>query len=54
LILTTPRHGQFYRAITVPAGGPSVVAGSTIKAACGEFGVEFVGPLPAASASPLV
>ena len=51
LILTTPRHGQFYRAITLPsrAGGlPPLesVDGSQIKQASEEYGVEFVGPLP--------
>jgi len=51
LILTTARHGEFYRAITLPsrAGGlppEQAVAGSTLEGACAEFGVEFVGPLP--------
>lgn len=51
LILTTPRHGQFYRAITLPArpgGLPPLdsVDGSQIEKACREYGVEFVGPLP--------
>ncbi len=51
LILTTPRHGQFYRAITVPSepGGlkPNVsVEGSQIRQACQEYGIELVGPLP--------
>ena len=51
LILTTPRHGQFYREITLPSrpgGLPSLEAidGSRIKQACEEYGVEFVGPLP--------
>ncbi len=51
LILTTPRHGQFYRAITLPsrAGGlPPVesIDRSRIKQASKEYGVEFVGPLP--------
>ena len=51
LILTTPRHGRFYRAITLPsrAGGlPPVetVDGSQIEKACEEYGVEFVGSLP--------
>ena len=51
LILTTPRHGQFYRAITLPsrAGGlPPLqsIEGSQIKQASKEYGVEFVGPLP--------
>ncbi len=51
LILTTPRHGDFYRAITHPAGPdgePSTepVDGDQIAQACREYGVEFVGPLP--------
>ena len=51
LILTTPRHGQFYRAITLPSrpGGlppHGSVDGSTIARACEEYGIEFVGPLP--------
>jgi quercetin dioxygenase-like cupin family protein len=52
LILTTPRHGEFYRAITLASreGGlppldPSV-DGSQIKQASEDYGVEFVGPLP--------
>jgi quercetin dioxygenase-like cupin family protein len=50
LILTTPRHGQFYRAITLPSrpgGLPPVesIDGSQIEKACQEYGVEFVGPL---------
>jgi len=51
LILTTPRHGRFYRAITLPSregGLPPLesVDGSQIAKACEEYGVEFVGPLP--------
>lgn len=51
LILTTPRHGEFYRAITLPAregGLPPLesIAGPQIKQASKEYGVEFVGPLP--------
>ena len=51
LILTTPRHGEFYRAITLPAqpdGSPPLesVEGSQIKKASQEYGIEFVGPLP--------
>jgi quercetin dioxygenase-like cupin family protein len=51
LILTTPRHGEFYRAITLPSrpgGLPPLesIDGSTIEKACEEYGVEFVGPLP--------
>jgi quercetin dioxygenase-like cupin family protein len=51
LLLTTPRHGEFYRAISLPSepgGGPpaEAVSGERIRAACEEFGIEFVGPLP--------
>ena len=51
LILTTPRHGEFYRAITLaslPGGLPPLepVDGAQIKQASAEYGVEFVGPLP--------
>ena len=51
LILTTPRHGEFYRAITLasrPGGLPPLeaVEGSRIKQASMEYGIEFVGPLP--------
>ncbi len=52
LILTTARHGRFYRAITLPslAGGQpplEAVDGAVIKQAAQDFGIEFVGPLPA-------
>ena len=51
LILTTPRHGDFYRAITLPAqadGSPpeQAVEGPQIKEASQRYGIEFVGPLP--------
>ena len=51
LILTTPRHGEFYRAITLPSrpgGLPPLesIDGAQIKAAGREYGIEFVGPLP--------
>ncbi|MEJ7791139.1 MAG: cupin domain-containing protein [Gaiellaceae bacterium] len=51
LILTTQRHGEFYRAITLasrPGGLPPLesVEGSRIKQASTEYGIEFVGPLP--------
>jgi quercetin dioxygenase-like cupin family protein len=51
LILTTPRHGDFYRAITLPArpgGLPPLesVSGAQIEEACRAYGVEFIGPLP--------
>jgi hypothetical protein len=54
LILTTPRHGEFYRAITLPSrpgGLPPLesIDGSQIEKACREYGVEFVGPLPVES-----
>jgi hypothetical protein len=48
LILTTPRHGQFYRAITLAsrAGGlPPLdsIEGPQIEQASEDYGVEFVG-----------
>jgi quercetin dioxygenase-like cupin family protein len=51
LIHTTPRHGQFYRAITLasrPGGLPPLdsVEGPQIKQASRDYGVEFVAPLP--------
>ena len=51
LILTTPRHGEFYRAITLasrPGGLPPAesVEGTQIKQASQEYGIEFIGPLP--------
>lgn len=54
LILTTPRHGRFYRSISLPSrpgGSPPLesIEWSTIEAACEAFGVEFGGPLPDAS-----
>lgn len=46
LILTTPHHGEFYRAITRPVQGESV-GGAAIGQACQDFGIEYIGPLPA-------
>lgn len=51
LLLTTPRHGEFYRAITMPSGPggsrpPGSIDGAKIKQACADFGIEFIGPLP--------
>ena len=51
LILTTPRHGEFYRAITLPSREGALpplesIEGSQIKQASKAYGVEFVGPLP--------
>ena len=51
LILTTPHHGEFYRAITLPAqpdGSPPTVPieGPQIKQASQKYGIEFVGALP--------
>ena len=53
LILTTPRHGEFYRAITLPAGPggeapQATMERETLAAAVREYGIEFVGPLPPA------
>ena len=54
LLLTTPRHGDFYRAITLPSregGRPPVssIERAQVQQACEEYGVEFVGPLPDAA-----
>ena len=54
LILTTPRHGDFYRAISQPAGPDGErpqagVEGDQIERACREYGIEFVGPLTGSS-----
>ena len=51
LILTTPHHAEFYRAITRPSGPGNErpdesVPGEQIKEAAREYGIEFVGPLP--------
>jgi quercetin dioxygenase-like cupin family protein len=45
LILTTARHGEFYRAIT-RASPVEPVGAAQIKQAGRDYGVEFVGPLP--------
>ncbi len=45
LILTTPHHVDFYRAITVPTT-KGAVGGDVVKRACQEYGVSFIGPLP--------
>jgi quercetin dioxygenase-like cupin family protein len=51
LLLTTARHGDFYRAITLPSrpgGLPPLEAieGARIKQASIDYGIEYVGPLP--------
>ena len=45
LILTTPRHADFYRAITASSASVAI-GGDVIKNACQEYGIAFVGPLP--------
>ena len=45
LIFTTPRHAEFYRAITLPSTR-AAVDDAVIGQACQEYGIEFVGPLP--------
>lgn len=45
LILTTPRHAQFYLAITAPSRLLAIDS-ALVKKACQEYGIEFVGPLP--------
>ncbi len=45
LILTTPRHVEFYRAIT--ASSPeTAIEGDVIDKACQEYGITFLGSLP--------
>lgn len=50
LILTTPQHGNFYRAITRPVESPGdsfpPVTGDEIGQACEQFAIEFVGEWP--------
>lgn len=51
LLLTTPRHGEFYRAISLPSregGRPPLesIEGSQISAAAREYGIERIAPLP--------
>ncbi len=49
LILTTPRHGEFYRAITVPSRDGGLPPLEPVEGSPGlgaEYGIEFVGPLP--------
>jgi quercetin dioxygenase-like cupin family protein len=48
LLLTTPRHGEFYREIT-RTSPLEAVDGPQIKQACETYGIEYVGPLPDAS-----
>jgi len=45
LILTTPRHADFYRAITT-SSPKAPIEGDVIKSACQEYGIVFIGPLP--------
>jgi quercetin dioxygenase-like cupin family protein len=56
LILTTPQHGRFYRAITAPArpgGLPPLepVQRDQLRQAVRDYGIEHVGPLPDDSSS---
>ncbi len=51
LILTTPRHGEFYRAISIPAGADGLPASydvdwDKIIATAQDFGIELIGDLP--------
>lgn len=52
LILTTPHHGEFYRAISEPSGPDRSPPGTPVDmdavlATAERFGIEFIGPLPA-------
>lgn len=51
LILTTPRHGEFYRAISMPSAADRTSTGEPlpegyIRQAALDYEIEFVGPLP--------
>lgn len=50
LLFTTPRHGEFYRAISKAPGetdDPDVpIDDETIMTACRDYDVEFIGPFP--------
>lgn len=51
LIITTPRHGRFYEAMSAPATSrempdPGPMDMEKIEAACEEYGVEILGPPP--------
>jgi quercetin dioxygenase-like cupin family protein len=51
LIITTPRHAHFYRAIAEPALERHIPPDAemnmdVIGAACAAYGIEFAGPLP--------
>lgn len=51
LILTTPRHGEFYRAISVPSEADRTSPGDplpegTLRRAAEDYEIEFVAPLP--------
>lgn len=51
LIVTTPRHGAFYHAISSPAQErllppPSAMDMDRVEAACATYGVEILGPPP--------
>lgn len=53
LILTTARHGDFYRAISVPAGANGLpdshdVDWDAVMAISESFGIELIGDLPEA------
>lgn len=45
LILTTPHHAEFYRAITLPST-EAFIDDEIIGKACQDFDVDFIGPLP--------
>lgn len=58
LILTTPHHGEFYRAISRPAkadGSPpeEPVTGEMIGQAVADYDIEFIGELPSVEHAPV-
>lgn len=55
LIVTTPQHGEFYRAISAPAPARRLPPAAPldmekVEAACAAYGVEILGPPPGGEA----
>ncbi len=51
LLITTPHHGEFYRAISSPSGPGGARSGQSIDEemimeACQAYDIEYIGPLP--------
>ncbi len=52
LLLTTPRHGEFYKAISrASEDADTPIDEETIMTACRDYDVEFIGPFPERASS---